>query len=177
MPRAIDATVRADLESPQSPNAELFFLALTHPQMSGPLYVVDDNATMNGASVTYVYGGNSYLAVPFKVRILTDDDRAPTGHLTIPNFDYRVAETILALKNPINLTITILPSSDFDLTLPARTVLGAGSHVIYKATGLTLRNIKGVAAAVEADIVSIDDTREPWPSTIATKARFPGLYR
>jgi hypothetical protein len=176
VPRDISAAARAAIERPNNPDFPVFLLTIAHSTMSGVLYLVNDNATMDGDPVTYLYNGNVYTAVPFIIQILSDSDQAPTGKIIMPDTDIEVGETIRSLDGALELSMDILLSSDFDLTLARRTLLN-DAHLIYSADGLTIRNVQGQGISITGDLTSIDDTREPWPVITATQVRTPGLYR
>lgn len=176
MPREIDSDVRAQLEEMRNPDPVLYFVKLWGAGLEDPLYFVNDNATVNGAAVSYVYEGKTYLAFPFDLEILTDNDQAPTGKVSIVNIDRQVGEVALRLNQRPRMEMVILPASDFDLTVNPRTLL-ASARPIYTATGLEIRNIKVDAMTVTGEIVSVDDVSEPWPALRASEARLPGLFR
>src|SRR4051812_16015092 len=118
MPRTINSAVRAGFENRNDTDPILIFLTLIASGLDTPLRLVSDNATMNGAAVTYTYGGNSYQAFPFDIEILTDNEVAPTGRLSIVNVDRVIGEAVRDLKGRIKIDVlTILPASDFDLTV------------------------------------------------------------
>lgn len=176
MPRTINAAIRAGIEASQDNDPLLAFLTITHAGLETPFRVVGDNATLNGNPVTYSYNGAIFTALPFDLEILSDDDSAPVGKVSITNVDQVIGETVRAMQDRPFIALSILPASDFDLTVEPR-VLIASAHLVYDASGLTIRNIKGDSLTMVGDLRSIDDTAEPWPGILATQARFPALFR
>lgn len=177
MSRTLDAAHRTSLEEPHGEDQSLMFLEITHSSLSAPIRVVSDTGTENGVPVNWQYGGNNYQAFPFELTILTDTDDPPRGELTIANINQTVGEAIRDLQSPPSLTLTIIPTSEFNTSVNPRVPLEATPSVIYSAPGLTLREIEADAIAIRGVIVSIDDTAEPYPALVATQALFPGMYR
>lgn len=177
MTRTIDSGVRAGLERHNDTDPPLFFLALQVSGLDTPLRLVNDKATVNGAVATYTYLGNSYTAFPFDIEIISDRDQTPTGRISIVNVDRRVGEIVRQVQNRVKVTLlTVLPASDFNLTVNPRVLLGT-ARPIYTATGFEIRNIKADAMNVIGDLIAVDDTAEPWPDVRATASLFPALYR
>lgn len=177
MARSINAAVRAGFENRNATDPLLTFLTLAASGLDTPLRLVNDNATLNGTVVTYTYSGFSFTGFPFEIEVLTDNEQAPTGRLSIVNVDRRIGEIVRGLQNRIRVDLlTILPASDFVLTTNPRTLIGT-AHTIYAATGLEIRNIKVDAMMMTADMVAVDDTAEPWPAVRATQDKLPGLFR
>lgn len=177
MPRSINAGVRAGFEAHNDTDPVLFFLTLEASGLDSPLRLVNDNATLNGATVTYTYGGNSFTAFPFEIEVLTDGEQAPIGRVSIVNVDRRIGEIVRQIQNRVRVSLlTILPASDFVLTTNPRTLIST-ARPIYTATGLEMRNIKVDAMTATADLVAVDDTAEPWPAIRATQDLLPALYR
>lgn len=177
MPRSIDSGVRAGFESRNATDPILFFLTLRASGLDSPLRLVSDNATLNGSAVTYTYNGYSYQAFPFSIEVLTDSENAPTGKLSIVNVSREIGEIVKSIAGRIRVDeLTILPASDFDLTVNPRVTLGT-PRPIYTATGLELKNVRLDAMQATADMIAVDDTAEPWPAVRATQDLFPGLFR
>lgn len=169
--------VRAGFENRNDTDPILIFLTLMASGLNTPLRLVSDNATMNGAAVTYTYNTFSYQAFPFDVEVLTDNENAPIGRLSIVNVDRAIGEIVRDMRGRIRINdLTILPASDFDLTVNPRTTVGT-PRPIYSAVGLELRNIKVDMMTASADMIAVDDTAEPWPAVRATQDLFPALFR
>lgn len=177
MPRSINSAVRAEFEDPRSTDPLLHFLTLEASGLDTPLRLVNDNATRNGTVCTYTYGGKSFTSFPFDIKILSDDAQAPRGLIEVPNVGRELGEIIDSIRSRVRVTLwTVLPASDFDLTVNPRTLI-ASAHPIYTVTGMEIRNIKVDAMMVTGDLAAVDDTAEPWPAVRATQDRFPGLFR
>lgn len=169
MTRSISDALLAEMVQPQSGVLLLQFAEISHPSLALPIRVVSDVKD-------YVWGGETYSGVPFRLELLSDGERPPRGAITIQNVDRRIGEMARALATPPHLTITLLSSDDFDLTADPRTETGTAT-VEYQASHLRLKKIRADAIAVQAEIMSFDPSAEPWPQTRATKDRLPGLFR
>lgn len=178
MPRGFSTTIRAALEGPRTSEAPLIFLTIEHAALDAAIRIVSDVATTNGVPVTYTHRGASFTAMPFDVELLSDDDGAPKGKISVQNVDRAIGEAILALQTRVTLTIEIVPASEFNLTVSPRVPL-VGNHAIpiYRAIGLTLRDVSVDAMGATGEIVSLEDDIEPWPYLRVTQALLPGLYR
>jgi hypothetical protein len=177
MPRDILAETRASLEEPEGEDQPFVFITIEHEDIDEPIRVVSDTGTENGEPVTFEWDGDSYIAMPFEIELLSDNEGPPRGRITIQDVDRDAGEAIRGLLTPAEITITVIPTSEFDLTVNPRTEVDTAVPAYGPAGGITIRNIQGDALQITGDLVSIDDTREPWPSLRATQALLPGLYR
>ncbi len=180
MPRDISTLIRSSLEGPRDGEIFLTFLIIAHPDLSPSIYVVNDVATDAGATVTYQYAGNTYIAFPFDLELLTDGDASPVGRLTIQNVDRVLGEAVRALTTAPTVEFRMIPASEFDLTVNPRVgATGSPEEItpIYVATGLEMRGISVDAMSISGEVAAINDAQEPWPSIRATQARTPGLFR
>lgn len=177
MPRSISSAHRASLEASHGEDHPLVFIKFSHASLSADILVVNDLGTENGEPVQWQYGGVNYIAYPFDIRILTDNEDAPRAVLEIANVDQSIGEAVKGLSVPVAMEIAVIPQSEFDTSVNPRTPLSSPDAVpIYTALGLKLRDVRVDAMQVRGVIGSLDDTLEPWPGVRATKALFPGLY-
>lgn len=166
--RSIPAAVQAELERSASPDAILGFLTITHPSLSVPIRLVSD-------IFDYIYGGETYLGLPFDWRLVTDEDTAPTAQLMVSNIDRRIGAVLRQTSERPRLALVLLSSRDFDLSVVPRTALGTPS-VIYQFSHFELSDVSADAVQLSGTIRLFDPTGEPWPAIRATARRCPGLF-
>lgn len=177
MSRLISSVHRSSLEASHGSDEPFIFLRLSHASLSADIFVVNDSATENGQPVTYEYDGETWIAFPFEVELLTDTDEPPSGKIEISNVSDDVGEALRDVVGAVDIEIILLSTSEFDLTVNPRTVISSPPVPIYTATGLALRNVQVDIMNVTGEIGSIDDTKEPYPSMLVTEALAPGLYK
>lgn len=170
MPRSISASFRRSVESRFQDDADLCFMTITHSLLVDPIRIVSDTKD-------YTYGGYNWTGLPFDIVILSDNESAPEAQFQVPNVDLAIGQAILAMAGePARLTIMLMHSDDFDLTVNPRTAVGTPS-VEYSASSLFLTNVKMDAIIVTGTIVGWSFTQKTWPSIRATQNLLPGLFR
>lgn len=172
MVRTLPPEVLRELNRQESAELLLLFMTITHPEVIGEIRVVSDPRA-------FILDGNTYIGFRFDIRILTDNEAAPFAQLTIQNVDKRIPEGILAANSPARINIEVLSASEFDLNEePCGELNGVGTaQRVYKAPQLFLTEVEADAIQITGRIVSWDYTQELWPGMMATKDRFPGLFR
>lgn len=172
MPRSVPTAVIRELNRQESPEFFLVFLTIAHPALSDAIRVVSDPRN-------FILDTDLYLGFQFDIRILGDNEAAPFSQLTIQNVDKRIPEAILAATTPARVHIQVYSGSEFNLDEePCTERNGPGSAVYtYNAPQLYLTEVEADVMQITARIVSWDYTQELWPGMMATKNRFPGLYR
>ena len=171
MARVISASLRKELESPESAEAVLVFITISHPDFDDSIRVVSDSAS-------YVWKGDTYIGFPFDIVLLSDDDKPPTASLTVQNVDRRIGMAIENITTPPRLRIDVLGASWFDQTVNPRVALDMPEpDADYTADMLFLNDVEVSAFEVKASIVSWNYVQEVWPGIRATQSRLPGLYR
>lgn len=167
--RIISAYYVRELLKQQSPEAWLFFVRITHPNLADPICVVTD-------AKDYEYNGDTYIGFQFEIAILNDSARAPETRLRVQNVDQKIGNTIRQLVGSPRLSISLIAASDFDQTVSPRTPITV-PEPLWEASNLRLVNVKGDALELEGRITSKDYSQEPWPSVRATQARCPGAWK
>lgn len=160
---------RTELNRPDSPNALIAFLTIEHGQLGGALRLVCD-------VLEYVRGGETWTPVLFDYRLVPDEGRPPRTVLTVPNVDRRIGRALRAVITPPRITLELLSSEDFDLTVVPRQEI-ATAAVIYEYREFEVASVEISPAAVEATVMLRDYSQEPWPFVRATQDRLPGLFR
>ena len=169
MSRVIDADVLAGLEAPESPDALIAFLTVSHLLLPEPIRVVSD-------VMDYMAGGYLFTGLPFEFGILTDSEGPLMTELRMQNVDARIGRALLGLNDRANVALEIRSSTDFDLSVDPRTELPGGS-AIYAFTGFDLIDVKVTASDVSGRVMLRDYSQEPWPGTRCTQSRMPALFR
>lgn len=169
MSRAIDADVKASLEAPESQDALLAFLTITHLSLPDPIRVVSD-------VMDYMVSGQTFLGLPFDFGILTDVEGPPQTELRMQNVDLRIGRALLGLNDRAKVTLEIRSSSDFDLSQDPRTEIPGGS-VLYRFADFDLIDVTVTAAEISGRVMLRDYSQEPWPGQRCTQSRMPGLFR
>jgi hypothetical protein len=169
MSRPIDAAVKASLEAPESPDALLAFLTVTHPSLSAPIRVVSD-------VMDYVVNGQTHVGLPFEFGLLTDIEGPPQTELRMQNVDLRIGRALLGLNDRANVTLEIRSSADFDLSENPRTEIPGGS-VLYRFADFDLIDVTVTASEISGRVMLRDYSQEPWPGQRCTQSRMPGLFR
>lgn len=169
MSRVIDADARAALEAPESPDALIAFLTVSHLLLPAPIRVVSD-------VMDYLVDGKLFIGLPFDFGILTDGEGPPMTELRMQNVDARIGRALLGLNDRANVALEIRTSTDFDLSVDPRTELPGGS-VIYGFTGFDLIDVTVTAGEVSGRVMLRDYSQEPWPGMRCTQSRMPALFR
>jgi uncharacterized protein DUF1833 len=167
MQRQIAADFRDAIEASFSSEVLVWFATVTHPDLAEPI-------TVNSDVTDYNYNGSLYRGCAFQFVFLADDDQPPRGQVVIENVDQIIGNTLIALTDSPLLHMQLMAKSDFDENVP-RNAIGTPT-VEIDAPLLKLRNVKGDAMQLTADLYGYDLTTEPWPSIRSTKSRLPGLY-
>lgn len=161
-----------DQDRSDSPNALIWFLTISHPNLNPPIRVVADY-------YNYVIGGETYQMAPFEVQPLTDNEQTPSAELRVQNIDRRIGralETDMA-GTRARVSAVAYSSEDFDLSVDPRVPLNeADLPEIYSFQLFELADVRGDALELTGRITLIDLTQEPWPYIRATQDRFPGLF-
>lgn len=169
MSRVIDATARAALEAPESVDALLAFLTITHPALPDPIRVVSD-------VMDYLVGGLSFKGLPFGFGILSDTEGPPMTELRMQNVDQRIGRSLLGLNDRAKVKLEIRTSADFDLSQDPRVEIPGGS-VLYEFADFDLIDVTATAADISGRVMLRDYSQEPWPGQRCTQSRMPGLFR
>ena len=146
----------------------LAFALIEHPQLLEPLRVVSD-------VLPYSWGGHEWVAVPFGFRVLSDTDTAAETRVVIPNVNRRIGNALLAMSGRAQISVWVLSSDDFDLSVEPREPVGTPTP-LYSFTRYDLVDITGDAVQISGRVILRDYSQEPWPGTLATESRCPGLF-
>lgn len=167
--RVIDADVRAGLEAPETPDALLAFLTITHPGLSDPIRVVSD-------VMDYEVDGLTFIGMPFDYQLLSDTEAAPQTQIRMQNVDRRIGLALRQIKERAKLRLDIRSSADFDLSQDPRVETATGAP-IYAFDQYELVDISVDAAEITGRVMLRDYAQETWPGLRATQSRCPALFR
>lgn len=180
--RTLSTPFRNEIEAQDSAEVALIFATITHPDLFDAVRVVSEGdggySVKNGQIVNYRYNGELYLGCPFRIELVTDNDRPPRGKVTLPDIDGRIGIEVLPLVDSPKIKLDVLVASDFSAGVDgdnARTPTGT-PVVEYSADHLFLSNVSGDAMMIEGTLTGVDYTAEPWPKIRTTQDRLPGLY-
>lgn len=172
MKRDIPAAVLRELNRQESGECYLVFLTIYQAQLASPIRVVSDPRN-------FLLDNKTYIGFMFDIQLLSDSEGESFAQLSIQNVDKRIGDGVLRARIPPRITIEVIAGSEFDLdSNPCQEIGGPGNATrIYKAPYLFLTEVECDALQLSARIVSFDYTQELWPGLIATRDRFPGLFR
>lgn len=157
MSRNLSTTMRQALNAPETGEAFLVLLTLSHADLPDPIRVTSD-------AVATESRGNSFTPFPFDLTLPDDlDDRAARAKLAIDNIDREIVRAVRSLTTAPNVLIEIVRAAAPD-TVEAQFIdfrLTNVSYDVYKVEG----------------ILSIEDfTAEPYPAATFSPSLFPGLF-
>lgn len=170
MPREISAGLRRALDQPETGEALLIFVSITHPELSVTIRAVSD-------AVDYVWRGETWYGIPFEIELVSDDDRPPSARIAMQNVDRRIGEAVRGLATPPRLTLDVVAASEFDETASPRVPLSGEPEAEYTAAKLFLADVRGDAGFIEGQMTGWNYVQEIWPGIRATQNRLPGLFR
>ncbi|PWE32784.1 hypothetical protein DDZ14_08540 [Maritimibacter sp. 55A14] len=163
--RSLTPAQIADSQARTSPHAYLGFMLIDHPQLPDPIRVVSD-------VVDYVWQGETWTAIPFEPRPVTDTDGPPSVELSFQNIDWRIGEALARTNVRARVSLYILSSADFDLTVTPRAEIGT-PDVIYSHFNFELTDVDVTAAAISGRLRLRDFSSEPYG---IDAVEFPGLF-
>ena len=167
--RVLPADIRADLEAVTSPDVQLVFVRIDHPNLASPLRFVSD-------ALDYMRDGQLWTGVLFGAKLPSETDEAPAATLSIPNTDPMIGMALRTLVERAWITLDVCSSVDFDLSVEPRLPLGPVRR-IYPAVRYELVDITCNPAELSGRLMTRDFAQEPWPRVFATQDRFPGAHR
>lgn len=157
-----------DLLNEAAEAALLTFAEIRHPLLAAPMRAVTDH-------LPYVWQSVQWEPVLFDFEALQDDDRPPEARITLPAIDQRIAQALIALPGTAQISLWILTSDDFDLSVEPRTQIGEPVP-LRSFLNLDLIDVQGTTFTASGRLRVRDYTQEPWPGVRATQSRCPGLF-
>lgn len=166
--------MRRDVGNAESLNAEatgdgyLAFAEITHPLLSGPMRVVAD-------VLGYRWKGVDWHPVMFEFEAVTDNEQTPEARITLSAIDRTITRALIALPERAKISVWVLTTEDFDLTVDPREALGEPVPLM-ELLNFDLTDVNGTTSEASGRIMLRDYTQEPWPGVRATQSRCPGLF-
>ncbi|MGD9767975.1 MAG: hypothetical protein AB7U62_10040 [Pseudolabrys sp.] len=179
MPRDIPLELENSFDDQVSADAAIQALTIVHPSLSDPVRAVSSPFGDNVGD--HFIGPQRYYGIPFKLVIVSDDDRPPRGTLELFNYGQIAGRAVRAMKSRCRVTIEMYAAADFTVEMsgdpPAHQPIGTPRR-IYRAAWLTLVNVSG-QTWITGDIASYgaDLSVEPVSPVRATQDILPGLFR
>lgn len=157
MSRDISPETQAAIFAPQTEEAFLILLTISHASLPAPLRVCNN-------AVDITSRGDIYIAFPFELSLPDDgDDRPPRARLAIDNVDRQIVQAVRSLDSSPAVLIEIVRAAAPD-TVEAR------------FEDFRFTNISYDSNLVEGDLTLEDFTSEPYPAAAFTPGLFPGLF-
>lgn len=168
MTQARDIPHRERIEGDGS-DALLAFVTVTHPTLDEPIRIVSD-------ALDYLYDGDLYTGIVIGWGVLDDGEGAAQAQLTLPNADPRIGQALREATGEARVTVQVLSSADFDLSVVPRQPVGT-PQPIYTIPNMILLSASADGQQITCQIGLRDYSQEPWPCLYATEMRLPGLFR
>jgi len=132
-------------------------VVITHPKINGPLYLTTEPGGITSNGIDYTY-------FPFDAVMPGDGGGMPRARVRFQNVDRTIGDAILRINDPADISFYIVTSLDHDT-------------VEREFLNFRLVSIEGNAAEISGELIVRNFDVEPWPSTVATQALLPGLWR
>ena len=162
--RTLSAQALASLYSESGGYSLPIFLSITHgvAGYTNPLLIVNN-------TVDIVYGGNTYVAFPFKFDPpdVKNDGSVSNAKITISAVDQSIASILRSTSTPATVTAVAAYYSD-----------ETGTVVIEPITSntLKLRNVSGNADIITADLMYEENLDLEFPNGEFRPTEFPGIF-
>ena len=157
MSRNITFAARAALNAPETGEAFLILLTISHAQLPLPIRVTSD-------AVATASRGESFVPFPFELSLPDDNDgRSPEARLVIDNIDRQIVRAVRLLPSAPLVLIEIVRAAEPD-TVEAR------------FEDFRLTDVSYDSQAVEGNLTVEDFTAEPFPAFLFSPGLFPGLF-
>lgn len=157
MSRPVSPQAMQALNAPETGEAFLILLTLSHTDLAAPLRVSSDHIDTESR-------GDTFLAFPFELTLPDDEDnKSPRARLVIDNVDRSIVRAVRQLTSSPTVLIEIVRAADPD-TVEAR------------FEDFRFTNISYDSQVVEGDLTIEDFTSEPYPAASFSPSLFPGLF-
>lgn len=181
MARDFDTSYLTELNSRRSAELQLVFITISpiSPQNFTTIRVVNDGSAPGGRPIEFIRDGETWVGVPFQIKLLTDDDRPPRGSIGVLNVNQEIGLALDGLTSSPRVKIELFRSTDFQRRAAPddhQFDLISGRESKLTADYLRLRNIDVDGVWAQADLVSWEVASEPYPGVRATQNRLPGLF-
>ena len=157
MSRSLSAASLQALYAPETAEAFLILLTLSHAQLATSIRVTSNTQDVSSR-------GQLFLAYPFDLSLPDDQDRRPPrARLKIDNIDRQIMLSVRQLNTAPNVLMEIIRAASPDI-------------VEAKFQDFRLVNVTYDSQIIEADLTIEDFTAEPFPSASFSPSLFPALF-
>lgn len=160
--RSLSALLRRQIFEPFRDEDLRYLCKLTHSSFAEPFRFVSADPNEFESLMS---NGEEYLAFPFELKLLNDDDQDPEALIRVANVDDRIGSTVLGLPDEaVGVEIMVVLSADPD-------------YVEYEAEGLEMVDVVVDAITVSARLVMRGLATEPCPGRVLNSFMSPGFVR
>jgi hypothetical protein len=155
--RAVSTVLKAALFGPETGEAFLILLEISHPDLAAPIRAVNNTTDVTS-------GGNLYTATAFDIQLPDDtSEKPPQVTLSICNVDRSILIAIAEIITPPTVTISVIAASTPD-------VIEVGPLTF------TLLSVEYDALVIRGTLGFAPILNEPFPADSFTPDLFPGLF-
>ncbi|MDE1151412.1 MAG: DUF1833 family protein [Micavibrio sp.] len=157
MSRDPSLLARQALYAPETADAFLILLTLSHASLAEPIRVTSD-------AVDTVSRGSQFVAFPFDLTLPDDTEgQSPEARLRIDNVDRQVVKAVRSLNSAPSVLIEIVRVATPDV-------------IEAQFQDFRLTNVTYDSQVVEGNLSIEDFTMEPFPAAVFAPGNFPGLF-
>lgn len=157
MSRTLSSQSLSALNAPETQDAFLVLLTISHADLASPIRVTSDAVDTSSR-------GNAFVAFPFELSLPDDEEgKSPRARLVIDNVDRSIVRTVRGLTSSPTVLIEIVRTAAPDI-------------VEAKFEDFRFTDISYDSRAVEGDLTIEDFTAEPYPAASFSPSLFPGLF-
>lgn len=167
--RPLTPAQSADLNAPGSAEALLGFMLIRHSGLPAPVRIVSD-------VLDYSWQGALWTGVPFEPRAVADADAPPSVEIRVQNVNGRIGRALRAAEGRALVSLWVLTSADFDLSVVPRLPLPGPEPVpLYRHLNYELQDVDANSVELTGRLVLRDFSQE-FLGVRATSDRCPGLW-
>jgi hypothetical protein len=162
MGRALSPTFKHQIFQPYRDKDFRILLTVDHAEFDEPFRFVQGDPNEFESLVS---NGETFLAFPFDVGLLPDDDSEPQATIQLQNADDRIGSTLLALPDiAVSITLQAILREEPDT-------------ILYDAVNLELVDVDINAMQIQGRIVMRGASSEPCPGRVLTNRISPVFFR
>jgi len=157
MSRLLSSPAQQAVFAPETGDAFIVLLTLSHPSLAAPICVTSDE-------VITVSNGVNFVPFPFDLALPNDlDSKSYRAKLVIDNIDRSIVQAVRSLTTAPSVLIQIVRAETPDV-------------IEAQFVDFMLTNVTYDAYRVQGDLTVEDFTAEPFPAAIFSPGLFPGLF-
>lgn len=155
----MDQSDKRRLTAPSQGVPCLELIIIESDELDEPLRFVNNNPNESIHS-----NGNFYQAFPVDLIQPNRGEELPRAQISLPNVNRRIGKILDEVIQPLRFTLRLIWHDDPDT-------------VVEEVTGLTLRDVRWNAQAVQGELRARDMSQEPAPGLRVTRANCQALFR